>query len=331
MNDIMVSVIMSTYNTQEEYLREAIESILNQTLKKFEFIIVVDGISEDIQTINSYKDERIIIVKHTENKGLPYSLNEAIKIARGKYIARMDSDDISYKNRLLEQVTFLENNKDVDICSMFSKKIGDENCKDVLPYTKSEYINIHMLFLNPLVHPLVMIRKKFLFENNLFYNEKFTYSQDYELWNRCRKIGKIEIIPKIGLKYRIHKKQISTDKKNVQMQFYREIVKMNINEFIENANTVTLNTIESLFKDIGYIDFNQLIKFSELVQKIVENNKNYNINILKKVLYVQLFNRALKSKLILNNFIEIIKNKTIRKQIFAVSNIELNLKKFIIK
>jgi len=115
--DVKVSIVMSVYNAQK-YLDEAIESILNQTYSNFEFIIINDGSTDkSLEIIENYakKDSRIIVINR-ENKGLIYSLNEGIRKANGKYIARMDADDISLPQRLEKQVEFMEKNKNIGIC-----------------------------------------------------------------------------------------------------------------------------------------------------------------------------------------------------------------------
>lgn len=331
MNNPLVSVIMSTYNTNDEFLKSSINSILNQSYTNFEFIIVCDGSMRDIEIINKYNDNRIKIIKHDKNMGLPYSLNEAIKIAKGKYIARMDSDDISLSNRFEKQVKFLEKHKDIDICSMFVKFIGDANNVNIFPFTNDKLIKIHLLFFNIITHPLVMIRKEFLLDNNIHYNEEYKYSQDYELWSQCINKGRFAIIPRIGLYYRIHNKQITIEKKNEQFEFFKKIVKNNLKSFKNINIEENIENIVLLFSTKENVNINKLIVLSKFVDQIVNENTVYKEKYLKKVLYLKIFNKTIKSKLIVKNFKSIIKNKILRKQIFTFSNIELNAKKIIYK
>lgn len=224
----LVSIIMSTYNTDKEYLELSIESILNQTYTNLEFIIVNDGSEEDLKIISQYKDKRIKIINHKEKKGLPKSLNEAIEISNGEYIARMDSDDIALKNRLKEQVKYLEKNKDIDICSTFYKMFGKENRYVINSYIKPEEIKCELLFRTPLIHPGVMIRREFLERNNLKYDEEYIYTQDFELWTRCSDVGNIAIIPKLELNYRIHDNQIGISKKVKQTELANKVLMKNL-------------------------------------------------------------------------------------------------------
>src|SRR5882672_11542755 len=118
-NSPLVSVIMTVYNT-EKYLTEAVNSILNQSLKDFEFIIIDDGSTDgSAQLLDSFLDPRIRIFKSSENLGLIVQSNKALGLARGKYIARMDSDDISLPTRLATQVAFLESHLEIGLCGTF--------------------------------------------------------------------------------------------------------------------------------------------------------------------------------------------------------------------
>jgi glycosyltransferase involved in cell wall biosynthesis len=115
-----ISAVMSVYNESEEYLRKSIESILNQTYTDFEFIIILDNPdnkkARDILKEYENKDDRIVLLENEKNIGLAPSLNRGVKVARGKYIARMDADDIALPQRFEKQVYFLENNPDYAVC-----------------------------------------------------------------------------------------------------------------------------------------------------------------------------------------------------------------------
>lgn len=324
-NEPLVSIIMSTYSTPKEYLKESIESILNQTYTNFEFIIICDGECDDINIINSYDDKRIKVIKHDKNRGLPYSLNEGINVAKGKYIARMDSDDISFENRIYNQVKYMEKNKSIDICSMFCKEIGNSNKKRVLPYTNDEYIKTYLVFQNLIVHPLVMFRRDFLLKNKIKYDEHFVNSQDYALWCTCKDYGKFAIIKKVGLKYRIHGGQISTQKKQQQYNYYVEILKSNLTKVgIEDTDN-TVNLIYKLFKN-GKVNFSDLEKESNFCDYIIKNTINCNKKYLKIILCRQLFNKALKNNLIIPNFIKILQNKSLYSKLFYYTNFWSDIK-----
>lgn len=194
----VISVIMPVYNAGS-YLREAIDSILSQTFSDFEFIIINDGSTDGSdQIICSYKDERIRYVRNEGNKGLISSLNRGIDEANGTYIARMDSDDISFPERFEKQVLFLEKN---DVAVLATRvKLIEANGKP-LPDWKEDCENVAVSqikqFLrrdNCIAHPSVMGKKTLFQQYRYQHNQK--YSEDYDLWLRLladgHRIAKLE-------------------------------------------------------------------------------------------------------------------------------------------
>ena len=121
----LISVIMSNYNTPEEYLREAIESILNQTYKNFEFIIIDDCSTDNsLEIIKSYNDERIVLIENEENIGLTKSINKGLAVAKGEYIARMDADDVSLPQRFEKQINYMNDHTELIVCGSSMELIG---------------------------------------------------------------------------------------------------------------------------------------------------------------------------------------------------------------
>lgn len=217
-----VSVIMSVYN-EEEIVMDAIESILNQTFKNFEFIIVNDGSTDKTpEILENYtkKDKRIKIITNSKNIGLTKSLNKAIKQARGKYIARMDADEISFKHRFEKQVEFLERNFDIALVGSFTKIVNKKNGKilNFKPFLDYQSIKKAMFFSNQFSHSSVMLRRDIIQELG-GYNEDFIFAQDYELWLRIMQKWKIVNIPKfLGVDYR-REKGIGETKRRKQIYF----------------------------------------------------------------------------------------------------------------
>ncbi|MEH7419509.1 glycosyltransferase, partial [Neobacillus drentensis] len=226
-NDPTISVIMSVYNTPEIYLKEAIDSILCQTFSDFEFIIIDDFSTMDIRNIIfGYNDHRIVYLKNNENKGLAWSLNRGIRISKGRYIARMDADDISLPHRFEKQVIYMENTN-TDVLSTHVRFLGSLEGETKGSWD-SDRIKANLIFENkPIIHPTVMIRKDFLIRNKLEYNEDFKKAQDYELWSRVVNIGSFKLLNDVLLLYRIHPNQASTKGKNEQNN-YAEKVRLNL-------------------------------------------------------------------------------------------------------
>jgi glycosyltransferase involved in cell wall biosynthesis len=205
-SSIIVSVVMGVYNAAP-FLREAIESILNQTFADFEFIIINDGSTDNsAEIINSYTDERIVAI-YQENAGHSVSLNRGLQIARGEFIARMDSDDISLPERFTMQIEFLRSNPDYVIVGTSAEIIdvdGNHIYNNIMPpeweKIKSSAPSI------PLAHPSVMFRKTPILEIG-GYDEKAAYIpiEDTILWNNIVRndVGKIGNLPDVLIKYRL--------------------------------------------------------------------------------------------------------------------------------
>lgn len=173
-----VSVIMSVYN-DENNLKNAIDSILVQSYKNLEFLIVDDGSSDDSYSVlKSYTDKRMKIFRNHENIGLTKSLNLLIEKATGDFIARQDSDDISFKFRLEKQVNFLHKN-DLDACT--TRGIRNDNNKLIPKFSYIFPDSLVIRYKNPFIHGTLLIKREILKQIGL-YDERYSYSQDYKLF-----------------------------------------------------------------------------------------------------------------------------------------------------
>lgn len=228
----MISVIMPVYN-QQNFVGPAIESILGQTYSDFELIIFDDGSTDDsLKIIQSYDDPRIRVVWGKGNRKLVPPLNDGLRMARGKYVARMDSDDISLPTRFEEQVSFLETHPDVDICGTFFRTIG-RGINYVASYPiEHNDIKLALMFFCSFAHPAIMIRRSTILEKKLFYDEAFLYAEDYDLWSRMAWEGGVFYnIPKVLLRYRVGKFHISSVHGGRQKQLTHQIVARNFVQF----------------------------------------------------------------------------------------------------
>lgn len=207
----------------EEFLREAVQSILDQTHTDFEFIIVNDASTDQTTRILlSYDDPRIRIVNNETNIGLTRSLNKGLRLAKGEFIARMDADDISFNQRFEKQVGFLEQHEDIALCGTWVNFNGESTDGPNYPVDAAE-IKVAALSYNPFAHPSVMWRRKVFEDLGLYYDESFRTSQDYELWSRALYIVKAANVPIHLLNYRLHTNQVSRSKEENQKQNSRRI------------------------------------------------------------------------------------------------------------
>lgn len=217
-----VSVIMAAYNS-EQYIRNAIESILRQTFTDFEFLIINDGSSDKtLKIIKSYNDIRIKLIDNNKNLGLTKSLNIGMALAKGQYIARMDADDVSMPERLQKQVCFLDNHEDVGVVGSNMLYFGDRDAKTNFPLDH-DAIKLHLLFYTALAHPSIMLRRDVLEKNGIKYNDQYRFSQDYYLYCCLYNITKFANLGDFLLRYRIHHSQISTAKNREQSGLAQKI------------------------------------------------------------------------------------------------------------
>ena len=241
----LVSIIMSVYN-EERYLQQSMESLVGQTLTDFE-IIVIDDCSNDRTTeiIESFHDERIRLIRNELNQGLTRNLNRALDYCRGKYIARMDGDDISLPERLEKQVRYMENHPDRMLAGCQTRTFGEQNLiwrlKD-----NPEKLRIMMLFHPVLTHPSFIMRGELIRKYDFRYDETFRSAQDYDFAQRVSERFKIGIVPEVLLCYRTHKKQVSTrssteqysNADRVRDRQLRELGITELDEDIENTYRV---------------------------------------------------------------------------------------------
>ena len=220
-----VSVLMSVYNTPETYLRDAVESILNQTFKDFEFIIVDDGSDKiDVKKVcNSYRDKRIKYF-YKKNSGLADSLNFGLDHCVGQYVARMDSDDISLPTRLAEQVKYMDANTNVGVLGTWFQMFGTDN-QTVKHPTHIKILNL--LHDQHVGHPTVMLRKALFDKYELKYNTDYKCAQDFELWSRAVFVMDIANLPCVLLKYRMSSTNVSSVHRQKQRENAQK-VKQNI-------------------------------------------------------------------------------------------------------
>lgn len=230
MKDIpLVSVLMPVYNA-ENFIAEAIESILAQTYSDFEFIIIDDSSTDrSVEIINSYKDSRIILIVKPKNTGYTQSLNIGLSLAKGKYIARMDSDDVSLPVRFAKQVNVLESDLKIGVCGSSYNIIGSKNVK-VHPFSHDE-IQVAMLTHCAIGHPTVMLRKSVLDLNDIKYDPSFEPAEDYCLWVKLSRYTKLVNIQEVLLNYRVHETQVSGIKRSQQLKNSDKVILQQLQNF----------------------------------------------------------------------------------------------------
>ena len=252
-----ISVIMSVYKEPLEWLRLSIDSILNQTLTDFEFIIICDNpnYEEGINLLHEYEvnDKRIQLIFNKENIGLTKSLNEGLAKAKGEYIARMDADDISLPKRFEMQVAFMEEFNDIDLCHTGYHIISNtgeyiRTCSLNGIYASPNFLLVHDM----ISHPTVLFKSSLLKLRQPFYNENYKSAQDYDLWSFLLINGcKIQYLSSICLQYRVSYQQVSNLNKGIQSENGRIIRRNLIKQFYQEngVNGIDYNDIMQMFKN----------------------------------------------------------------------------------
>ncbi|CDH43066.1 glycosyltransferase [Candidatus Contendibacter odensensis] len=228
MSDPRISVLMSVHNG-ERFLREAVDSILNQTYTNFEFIIFDDcSTDSSLAILQSYTDPRIRIIKNDKNLGLTVSLNKGLSLAQGELIARMDADDISRPSRFEKQVVFLDQHPEVAVVGTWIECIDREGriFKQIKSPTEPAIIRNELLRKNFMWHPTVTFRKHAAITTGGYQNKAGRFAQDYDLWLRLSDNHQIANLPEYLLLYRYHAEQITWKKLHGQIkaaQVYRTL------------------------------------------------------------------------------------------------------------
>lgn len=222
----LISVVMSVYNG-EKYLRDAVDSVLNQTFKNFEFIIIDDGSADKtLNILKSYKDSRLVLISR-KNKGLVASLNEGIEKAKGKYIARQDADDISVASRLEKQVLMLDAcnyqtiiGSSIEIIDSLGEMRGTHYA-----ITGAGAIEEEMGLRGPFAHGSVMAHREIFLKNS--YRQAAWPAEDFDLWSRLLGEYNILNISEVLYRYRQNAEGISSLNEKKQMQKTIEIQSRN--------------------------------------------------------------------------------------------------------
>ncbi|MDG2433716.1 glycosyltransferase family 2 protein [Flavobacterium sp.] len=281
-----ISVIIPVYNVAA-YIEEAVNSILNQTIQDFE-IIIIDDCSTDgtIDILESIKDARIKIFKKDKNKGLIYSLNFGFKIAQGKYIARMDGDDISLPTRFEKQLDMLENNSDIKVCGCWLQRFG--NSDKIIKHREHHDEIVAQLLLNCSMSIGATMFERATFAEIVF-DQKKKHVEDYDFWARVAWLGNFYNIQEVLYYYRAHETQVTYLYTAIQRQADVGIKlflfkKLQYNSIIYSDELITKMLL--LDKQIALGEFKLFFKWIKVLNHLNSKSNIYSGVELKNVLEV---------------------------------------------
>ena len=270
----LISVILPVYNA-EKYIFDAVQSILNQTYKNFELIIIDDGSTDDsINIISKFNDDRIHIYNNEKNLGLIATLNKGLKLCKGDFIARMDADDISFPTRFDEQIKYFKTHPEVDILGTNYEIFGDAHQISNLP-NNLEQIKLELLFHNVICHPAVMMKRQSI--KNMSYNSKYLHNEDWAFWLEGVKNGlTITNLNKVLLKYRQEGQNISLKHQQTDFKRTKLIYKDYLSNIIPTLTEQELNFHYYLSKkpiNITQINLNDFKGYvNKLSQALIDNH-----------------------------------------------------------
>lgn len=253
-----ISIVSSLWRERDDLFRKCIESVINQTHKNFEWIVVDDGASEsNLKLLMSYQDSRIKIIKNLRNIGLTASLNKAIAASTGQYIARMDTDDYCMPERLKKQFEFMRESPEYVLCGCFYEE--EKNGVRIKSSVKELSSNLEILenisTFNPIAHPTWFFRKD-VFCKLGGYDESFRYAQDYELLTRFIKFGKVTNLSQILFVRTVNADRIST-KLNREQLLYSLQIRMRLIFVSDNKISSFYSILKSSLKFLFHPLFNK--------------------------------------------------------------------------
>lgn len=273
----IVSVIMPAYNA-ERYIVEAIDSILCQSFSNFELIVINDGSIDNTEKIildYAACDCRVVYLKNEANRGICVTLNKGLDAARGKYIARMDADDISLPQRLEKQVKFMDAHHDVAVCGSDIVVFGD----GIEPYTFAmvadpDQCSAGLLFNSCFAHPSVMWRAQIMHNEHLRYDNNSSGFEDFQLWWVFARYGKLCNLSVPLLKYRKHKNQITNNYSNKVKEKLYDFCFQRYGEFgvpLGDNESAVVNDYSLGCFDRFNVD--KFLTFAGILRRVVNQNK----------------------------------------------------------
>jgi glycosyltransferase involved in cell wall biosynthesis len=287
----LVSVLIPVYNASE-FLKEAVSSILNQSFLDIE-VILVDDCSTDnsVELIKSFTDQRIRIVELAENRGIGGALNVGLAIATGKYILRMDADDIALPDRIAKQVEFMENHPEIGVSGALAQFFDGANFNSSIP---QEQLKPNLLLDCVFAHPTVIIRKSILDSYGIEFSG---YLEDYELWVKLSSLTEFGLLSEVVLQYRRSENQFTATNLEKRTNEANKIRAM----FAEKWLGRSLSSIE--FQMVSAGGFNPNPNISQVIDLCEEllvtnpwSSKNAAINAVKKFFLRNFYRTTIISK-----------------------------------
>lgn len=272
-----ISILMPVFNG-ERYLQETLDSLYAQTFQDFEIVIVDDGSSDSTASIiHAQKDERIRYYVNEKNQGIVYTLNRGLTLCNGKYIARMDADDLAMPERFQLQWDYMESNEDVVLLGTSINKFSESYSFMDKRGGDDTQIRAKLVFDTAINHPSAIFRNDTIKNNNLKYPFEYPHAEDYAFWYALSKYGKIANLNEVLIRYRMHGDNVSMRFNHLQYDTMNKIRIRILEDFWNRhgekgkAWMISFRNLLSL-QNIGYLEMRQMDK---LLMELIEINAEY--------------------------------------------------------
>ena len=317
-----ITVFMAAYN-ESNHIKRSIESILDQTFTDFELIVLNDGSTDDtVSVVKTFKDERIVLAHNEGNKGLVFTRNRLLELAKGEYIAILDSDDIAYKDRLKLLYDFLKNQPDVALCGGHANIIDENSTKtgQRLNVPVDNDVDLFMLFGNPFVNSTTMFKREVF--NDLNGYRDYAPAEDFDLFSRISENHKIANIDHVLVEYRIHSNNTSFLNSEVLFQQEQRILRNLLNKIGIEANSDLLSIHMELFKgSLNAAHLNRYLAFFNELKLANKKSNRYDQSRLEKYLFKKWLEILMSPNVNMLNL-----KWYFRKEVFSLTN--FNFKRF---
>ena len=262
-----ITILMPVRNG-EKYIKESIDSILKQTFTDFELLIMDDGSTDrTVERIERYTDERIRLIRRKHN--FIRNLNEGLELALGAYIARMDADDIMHTERLRIQLKRMKKNPNITVCGTWAKIFSDKGNERNVFHFGHEIICepvLELLKYNMLLHPSVMVKKQFLFNHHIKY-QNYPYVEDYKLWFDIAKAGGILFVePQELMMLRRSDTQVTVTKKE---EMFLGSIRLRKEILLYLLSIYDNKALNSLLSDLEYLEKNKWMSYEDIFRFFV--------------------------------------------------------------
>ncbi|MBS5412727.1 MAG: glycosyltransferase family 2 protein [Bacteroides thetaiotaomicron] len=262
-----ITILMPVRNG-EKYIKESIDSILKQTFTDFELLIMDDGSTDrTVERIERYTDERIRLIRRKHN--FIRNLNEGLELALGTYIARMDADDIMHTERLRIQLKRMKKNPNITVCGTWAKIFSDKGNERNVFHFGHEIICepvLELLKYNMLLHPSVMVKKEFLFNHHIKY-QNYPYVEDYKLWFDIAKAGGILFVePQELMMLRRSDTQVTVTKKE---EMFLGSIRLRKEILLYLLSIYDNKALNSLLSDLEYLEKNKWMSYEDIFRFFV--------------------------------------------------------------